>query len=93
MRLERSELPALDEDEVYAADLIGLRVRDTQGIDRGTIVDLEQAGPNELLVVRGPHGDALVPMAFLRELEDGVAIVEVPEGLFEVNVKAEPASD
>ena len=90
----RDELPKLDEDEVYTADLIGLSVRDTQGNPRGKIVDLEQAGPNELLVVRGPQGDALVPLAFFVELDGDVAVIEVPEGLFEVNQKpAKPEAD
>lgn len=84
----RDELPELAADEVYAADLIGLSVRDTQGVARGKIVDLERAGPNELLVVRGPQGDALVPLAFFVQLDGDVAVVEVPEGLFEVNLAA-----
>ncbi|MBS2023274.1 MAG: 16S rRNA processing protein RimM [Deltaproteobacteria bacterium] len=82
----RAELPALDEDQLYAADLIGLTVIDTTGVERGVIEAFEQAGPNELLSVRGPKGVSLVPLAFLVEVDaQNRALIDAPEGLFDLD--------
>jgi 16S rRNA processing protein RimM len=78
----RDELPALDEGEVYAADLIGLPLVDTQGVLRGTVEAVESAGPNDLLRL---SGGALVPLAFVREIVDRKVVIEAPEGLFELD--------
>jgi 16S rRNA processing protein RimM len=86
----RDELPALEADEFYAVDLVGLAVVDGAGIARGEVIALETAGRQELLTVRTPQGtEALVPMSLVREIseEEGRVLIDAPEGLFEVQEK------
>lgn len=90
VRVARGELPALGEGEVYAEDLVGLTVVDTAGVRRGQVTALETAGRQELLALRTEAGrEALVPLALVREVREGAReiVIEVPEGLFEVQEK------
>jgi 16S rRNA processing protein RimM len=84
--IERSALPLPDEGEIYAADLIGFCVVDASGTERGRVIDLETAGLQELLRVRGTGRDSLVPFALVQEIDEGARriVVEVPEGLFDL---------
>ncbi len=77
----RAELPELDDGEMYAVDLIGLKLFDAQGVERGVVEAIEAAGPNELLRL---STGALVPMAFVREVLAERIVIEAPEGLFEL---------
>ena len=84
--IDRAELPGLDEGEVWAADLIGCAAIDTAGRACGTVTALEEAGPNELLVLTLPGGAlALFPLSLVREIDPASKqiVLEVPEGLFE----------
>lgn len=81
VRAARSDLPPLEEGELYAVDLIGFQVVDTQGRPRGVVEDVEEAGPQDLLRLRG---GALVPFALVKEVKDGSIVIEAPEGLFEL---------
>lgn len=57
----RSEqLPPAGEGEYYWADLIGLRVRTTDGTELGTVSDLMETGANDVLVVSGER-ERLIP--------------------------------
>lgn len=51
-------LPALEEDDFYWRDLIGLRVRHQDGRDLGKVSSLMETGSNDVLVVRG-DGDSI----------------------------------
>jgi 16S rRNA processing protein RimM len=84
--VERTALPAPDDGEMYAADLIGFSVVDQAGTARGVVVDLETAGLQELLRVRDAARDSLVPLALLKEIDEARRriIVDAPEGLFEL---------
>ncbi|HYZ89394.1 MAG TPA: ribosome maturation factor RimM [Myxococcales bacterium] len=84
--VERSALPRPDEGEIYAADLIGFSVVDSSGTERGRVIDLESAGLQELLRVRGPARDSLVPLALVQEIDEASrrVVIEVPEGLFDL---------
>ncbi len=57
-----AELPALDDDEYYVRDLIGLDVVDQHGAPLGTLHDVFPTGSNDVYVVRGPRGEILVPV-------------------------------
>lgn len=83
VEVERSELPELDEGEVYAIDLIGFSVIDLQGKERGVVEDLEEAGPQDLLKLQG---GALVPLGLVQEVktEARQVIIDAPIGLFEL---------
>lgn len=59
----RSWLPEPDENEYYWSDLIGVRVKNLQGVDFGVIHDVLETGANDVIAVRS---DALA-------LEEGQA--------------------
>ena len=84
--VDRSMLPAPEDGEMYAADLIGCCVVDASGTERGRVIDVETAGLQELLRVRGPDRDSLVPLALVQEIDEVARriVVEVPEGLFDL---------
>jgi 16S rRNA processing protein RimM len=79
-------LPAPGEDELYAADLIGMSAVDQAGTDRGEVVGLETAGRQELLRVRKDGKESLVPLSLVREVDEAArkVVVDAPEGLFEL---------
>jgi 16S rRNA processing protein RimM len=83
VQVDRAELPALEEGEMYAVDLIGYQVADAEGRVRGVVEDLEEAGTQDLLKL---EGGALVPLALVREVstESRRIVVEAPEGLFDL---------
>jgi len=82
VRVDRAELPELGPDEMYAIDLIGFEVSDREGTVRGVVEDLEEAGPQDLLRLRG---GALVPLGLVKEVQPEARriVVDAPEGLFE----------
>ena len=86
MKADREELPPPDESELYAIDLIGLRVVDTQGREHGVVEGLEEAGPQDLLKLKG---GALVPLGLVQEVmsESRRIVIQVPEGLFDLEEK------
>lgn len=88
--VERAELPELQSDQIWAADLVGMKVRDASGNERGEVVGLEHAGPNDLLQVKTAAGEVLVPLGLVREIDEAnkTLSVESPEGLFDVEAKA-----
>ncbi|MFA7526823.1 MAG: ribosome maturation factor RimM [Ottowia sp.] len=49
--IARSDFPALPQGQYYWADLIGLRVVNRDGVDFGTVRDLMETGPSQVLVV------------------------------------------
>jgi 16S rRNA processing protein RimM len=74
--------PIDDPDTLWVHELIGARVRSTDGVDRG-VVEAVQANPaSDLLVL---DTGALVPLRFVvGGLVDGLVTVDVPEGLFDL---------
>lgn len=61
----REALPALEEDEFYHADLIGLPVEDLSGAPLGKVKAIQDYGAGDILEVAGPDGTLLIP--FTRE--------------------------
>lgn len=59
--LSEDALPALPSGEYYWFQLVGMRVRDTQGAEVGRVLHVQRAGAHDLLEVSGPGGRALVP--------------------------------
>ena len=84
------------EDEVYIGDLIGCTLVDVAGSSPIVVGEIENvdrtAGPAPLLVVRGSHGEVLVPFAksYLRKVDlDGKRVeMALPEGLIDLNKPA-----
>ncbi len=80
-----SELPGLPEGEYYYHELRGLPVRDAEGTVLGEVVDVTDAGHQDLLVVRSDSSGGLIPLQAPYVLvERGAAIVltgDAPQGL------------
>jgi 16S rRNA processing protein RimM len=84
LRIGEEDLAALPPGSYYHHQLKGLRVLDAEGRSLGVAAELlETGGAAPVLVVRGPRGELLVPLAedFVRrvDLEGGRIVVAVPE--------------
>jgi len=84
LRIGEEELAALPEGSYYHHQLKGLRVEDEGGRSLGVAADLmETGGGSPVVVVRGPRGELLIPLAeaFVRrvDLAGGRLVVAVPE--------------
>ncbi|MFI3136594.1 MAG: ribosome maturation factor RimM [Methylococcaceae bacterium] len=62
--IERAQLPPVETGEYYWADLEGLSVVTTQGVNLGVVDYLLETGANDVLVVKGDR-ERLIP--FLRD--------------------------
>lgn len=58
--ISRDRLPALEKDEYYWADLIGLRVVHVDGTNMGKVDHLFSTGANDVVVVKGDK-ERLIP--------------------------------
>lgn len=65
----RAALPEPEENEYYWSDLIGLRVKNKQAVDFGTIVDVFETGANDVLVVKSDVPPDLVKLASEKKVE------------------------
>jgi len=84
--IARSGLPQLEQGDYYWRDLIGLRVRTTEGVDLGKVTSLMETGANDVLVVRGDNHSLdrqerlipWVPDEFVTEVNsaDGFMVVD-----------------
>jgi 16S rRNA processing protein RimM len=85
--IPRSSAPELPEGSYYHADLIGLRVRSEEGRELGRIVEIMETGANDVYVVRGQHGEWLLPATVEVvkgvDLEGEVVLVRPLEGMIE----------
>lgn len=57
----RENLPELDNEEFYWADLIGLTVFNQDNIELGKIEDYFETGANDVIVVQGENRSHLIP--------------------------------
>jgi 16S rRNA processing protein RimM len=71
--------PLAEEGAWFVHELIGARVVDQNGIDRGRITAVEANPASDLLVVDDTH---YVPMGFVSSFANGRVDVDVPDGLF-----------
>lgn len=58
--IPREEAPPLPEGRYYIVDLIGMRVKTDAGEDLGTLKQVDQAGGNDVYLIRGKR-ELLVP--------------------------------
>jgi 16S rRNA processing protein RimM len=84
IRIPEDELQILPEGSYYHHQLRGLRVEDTGGRPLGLVADLLETGAAaSVLVVRGPGGESLIPLAapFVRgvDLSRGLLVAAPPE--------------
>lgn len=73
--------PILDPDALWVHEIIGTRIVDQHGIDRGCCVAVLDNPANDLLELDTGH---LVPVTFIVEVVDGVVRVDAPDGLFDL---------
>jgi len=77
---------ATEPDAWYDHQLVGLRVRDPRGSELGEIVSVEH-GAQDLLVVRLPGGERLVPFVGALvptvDVAGGFVVVDAPPGLLD----------
>ena len=85
LQVPEADLAALAEGEYYRYELIGLRVVSTEGEELGEIAEVLERPANDVFVVRGPKGEALIPAVgeIVREVDvaGGVVTIEVVPGL------------
>lgn len=83
----RANFKALGDDELYVADLIGLKAVSIEGDDVGEVTDVVEVGPNLLLMIKMGHREIMVPYVddFIVEVSlDGDFVkIKVVEGLLE----------
>ncbi|MCF7804990.1 MAG: ribosome maturation factor RimM [Candidatus Marinimicrobia bacterium] len=83
--LPRLEDEALDEDEFFVDELIGLTVENTDRVEIGQVKDIIQAPANDVLVINSQGDEILLPMVqeFIQEvnLGEGIVVVHPIEGL------------
>lgn len=77
VQIPANEVKPLDEGEHYAFQLMGVRVRTTDGRELGQITEVLFTGANEVFVVQGEAGEVLVPYIGDVIAEDNVAAGEI----------------
>lgn len=70
-----------DDDALWVHDLIGSKVVDQHGVDRGTCVAVIDNPAHDMMEL---DSGALVPVTFVVDCRDGIATVDTPEGLFDL---------
>jgi len=84
---DKSLLPALQEEEYFYEQIIGLTVYTTDGNIIGRVSDIFETGSNDVYVVKGPDKEYLIPAIHdvIKEisLEDKKVIIQIVEGLLE----------
>ena len=87
LTIAREEAAPLPEGKHYRFELVGLRVRTREGVFLGSVADVFATGSNDVIVVRGPRGEILLPslehVVLSIDLERGEMVVELPPGLNE----------
>lgn len=79
--LELEAAPIEDPDAVWVHDLIGSRVVELSGVERGRCVGVLANPAHDILEL---DTGALVPTIFVVSCEAGVTTIDPPAGLFEV---------
>ena len=84
---DKSLLPALQEEEYFYEQIIGLTVYTTDGNIIGKVSDIFETGSNDVYVVKGPDKEYLIPAIrdVIKEinLEEEKIIIQTVEGLLD----------
>lgn len=73
--------PIEDPDALWVHELIGARVVEADGTERGVIESVQSNPASDLLVL---DTGALVPLVFVTGRSGGVVTIDPPEGLFDL---------
>ena len=74
--------PIDDPDALWVHQLIGAQVVGTDGVEIGTVMEVEANPAHDILVL---DGDRLVPLTFVVSHEPGRLVVDLPEGIFDLD--------
>ena len=69
-----------DPDALWVHELIGSRVVERSGVERGVVVSVLENPAHDLLEL---DSGALVPLPFVISHDDGVVLIDPPDGLFD----------
>jgi 16S rRNA processing protein RimM len=69
------------DDALWVHELIGSRVVDQQGVERGTCVAVIDNPAHDILEL---DTGALIPVTFVVSCKGGVATIDPPDGLFDI---------
>jgi 16S rRNA processing protein RimM len=75
-----------DDDALWVHELIGARVVDQGGVERGTCVAVIDNPAHDLLEL---DSGALIPVTFVVECRNGVVTIDPPVGLFDLDKQSE----
>lgn len=91
VRVPESALRPLPDGEYYWYQLVGAPVVTADGRKVGAVVRVDPNSGSPMLVVVGPFGEVLVPMApaICTTLTPEQIVVQAPEGLIELNTPTE----
>jgi len=85
IEIPKDQARQLGEGEFFLHDLVGLRLVDSDGRERGVVKEVYEGGGNLLLNVDGPKGEYEVPFAWEIcteiDLAEKKIVVNLPEGL------------
>jgi 16S rRNA processing protein RimM len=70
-----------DSDALWVHDLIGSKVVDQQGVERGTCVGVIDNPAHDILEL---DTGALIPVIFVLDCQNGITTIDPPEGLFDL---------
>lgn len=83
--VDRAHAVALEDDEYYMADLIGMKAVSEEGEELGEVIDYMETAANLVLVVRKDREEILIPMVdvFVRnvDFDQNVITIHVMPGL------------
>ncbi len=79
------QVAPLPEGRYYRFELVGLTARTPEGLVLGRVEEVFATGSNDVLVVRGEHGEILIPLldTVLRSIDavGGIIVLAPPPGL------------
>ncbi len=87
--VSRKDLPSLIDGEYYWHDLIGMKVRTLEREELGRLTAIMSTGAHDVLVVKGPRGEILIPMVEEMiedvDISSGIITVDPVPGLLDMN--------
>jgi 16S rRNA processing protein RimM len=81
LEVPEAELKPLKQGEYYQFQIVGLRVRSSEGQTLGRVTEIVSTGSNDVFVVQGEGGELLIPA-----VDDVVKAIDLEEGWIEVEL-------
>jgi len=80
--IPRESFPPANAGEYYWADLVGLSVKNTEGLDLGVVAAMLETGANDVMVVVGDEHERLVPFIadVIKRVDVAARVIEVDWG-------------